>query len=165
LRTAERNGQHWDPPRYSLADGGGQRADPDTLHKVYTALLGHRAFRLWGKHADDLHRRGVPLPAQKEYRTLPDKKRAHAVRELIQAGLEQHFPRVPGLFVQIKDGGWSYWTLAGPVGLLIPVRDVQGRIVALSVRKDGDTEGGKYRYVSTKSKGGVGSPRARNCST
>jgi hypothetical protein len=157
LRPGERNGERWDPPRYSLADGKGERADPDTLHKVYTALLAHKAFRLWGKHSEALFRRGLLIGTpQMEYRTNPDKGRAVAVRELIKAGMEPLLPKVPGFFVQHRDDGSSYWTLSGAVGTLIPIRDVQGRIVALSVRRDEDTGGGKYQYISSKKKGGVG---------
>jgi hypothetical protein len=32
-------GTQWEPPRYSLADGGGRLAPPDILNKVYLALL------------------------------------------------------------------------------------------------------------------------------
>jgi len=40
--------------------------------------------------------------------------------------------------------------------LLIPVRDVERRIVALQVRPDDPGSGGKYQYLSSKRKGGVG---------
>jgi hypothetical protein len=77
------SGEQWDQPRYSLADGGGERADPDTLHKVYSALLAHKSFRLWSKHQKDLYRRGLPVKQSQDYHPNPDKKRAHAVYALV----------------------------------------------------------------------------------
>src|SRR5437588_420090 len=83
------------PPQLSRAVGTGVRSDPDTLHRVYTALMSHESFRLWGKHSKALHTRGLPWAAHTPYCTNPDKKRAHAVHELIAAGLEADLPRVP----------------------------------------------------------------------
>ena len=40
---------------------------------------------------------------------------------------------------------------ACPSGLLVPVRDVAGRIIALVVRPDHPGDGGKYRWVSSRS--------------
>ena len=47
-------------------------------------------------------------------------------------------------------------SLAGPAGLLIPVRDVRRLIVALKVRVDEPIGGTKYPYVSSKGYGGPG---------
>src|SRR5262249_17319885 len=48
-------------------------------------------------------------------------------------------------------------TLAGAAGLLVPIRDSAGRIVALLVRRDEARDGrGKYLYVSSASVGGPG---------
>src|SRR5262249_10776126 len=46
-------------------------------------------------------------------------------------------------------------TIAGASGLVVPVLDEKGRIVALKVRRDGATEN-KYVYVSSKKYGGPG---------
>jgi hypothetical protein len=63
-------------------------------------------------------------------------------------------PIVPGFFVAEHEG--RYWTVGGLPGLLIPVRDCQGRIVAVLYRPDEQTEGGKYRWLSSKKRGGPG---------
>ena len=62
---------------------------------------------------------------------------------------------VPGLAWKTGDDGRGWWTLGGSPGLLIPVRDPAGRIVALKVRRR-DVEPGqqRYLYVSSASRGG-----------
>jgi hypothetical protein len=46
--------------------------------------------------------------------------------------------------------------MAGPAGLLIPVRDTQRRIVALKIRVDEPVDGPKYYYLSSTQHGGPG---------
>lgn len=140
-------------PQYSLADGDRRRADPDTLHRVYSALLS--SLTLFGQHEEALKTRGLKDGLRAiGYRTLPAKRRYRAVRKLIEGGLEHYLPIVPGFFVAEREG--RYWTVSGAAGLLIPVRDCQTRIIALLVRPDEQTEGGKYRWLSSKKRGGPG---------
>jgi hypothetical protein len=101
-----------------LADGKGKCADHDTLNTVYSALL--KELTLDQRHVEALRKRGLKGDLRRiGYRSLEDKGRAKAVQALIQAGLEKHLPQVPGFFVQEK-GTFRYWTVSGPVGLLIP---------------------------------------------
>jgi hypothetical protein len=140
-------------PKYSLADGGGRVADPDTRHEIYYALL--QCLKLFGQHEAALKARGLKdglLAAG--YRSLPERGRYKAVRRLIEAGFEEHLPTVPGFFV--AEGEGKYWTVSGASGLFVPVRDFQDRIIALLIRSDDATEGGKYRWLSSKKRGGPG---------
>jgi hypothetical protein len=58
---------------------------------------------------------------------------------------------IPGFF-QAQRGGW---VLGGKPGILIPVRDQEGRIQGLQVRvADHDAEGGRYRWLSSNEKPG-----------
>jgi hypothetical protein len=147
--------ERWAEPRYSLADGKGERADPDILNKVYYRYLGQ--LQLSAQHVKDLNARGLKdglLAAG--YRTLGQGRRK-AAYGLVQGGLEELLPRVPGFFVQEREGGGSRcWSVSGAGGLLIPIRNTQGQIVALITRADSDTPGGKYRFVSSKKRGGPG---------
>jgi putative DNA primase/helicase len=77
------------------------------------------------------------------------------VQAVLQAGFESDLPRVPGFYIQRKEGH-TYWSIAGMGGLLIPVRDVQQRIVGLIVRADEPKLGKKYTWLSSKSKDGTG---------
>jgi hypothetical protein len=149
--AAGANGHATAPPRFTLADGGGERADPDTLHRVYAALLDQ--LPLDPHHVDGLRARGLKGDLKAAgYRTL-GRGRWTAVRALIDAGLEEHLPRVPGFFVQDGKRG-PYWTVGGASGLLIPIRDVKQRVVALQVRADFPGEGPLYSFVSSKKRGG-----------
>jgi hypothetical protein len=148
----------WDPPCYTLADGKGELADPDTLHNVYTQLLAR--LPLSPAHEAALKVRGLASRLKESgYRTL-GKERARAAYGLVQAGLEHLLPRVPGLFVQQRADGSGYWTVSGGSGILIPVRDSERRIVALLVRSDSTEKGGRYHYLSSKRRRGPrpGSP-------
>jgi hypothetical protein len=55
--------------------------------------------------------------------------------------------------------GRADWKLKAASGLLIPVRDAKGRIVALLVRRDESDGGPKYVYFSSKKWGGPGPGR------
>ncbi|MGH7169366.1 MAG: hypothetical protein ACRELG_03710, partial [Gemmataceae bacterium] len=140
-------------PQYSLVDGGGRLADPNIRNEVYYALL--QCLSLSSQHQDQLRQRGLHSGLMAVgYRSLPERRRYRAVRRLIATGMEQHLPTVPGFFVQEREG--RYWTVSGASGLLIPVRDAQTRIVGLLVRPDEQMEGGKYRWLSSKNRGGPG---------
>jgi P4 family phage/plasmid primase-like protien len=124
------------------------------LHKVYSELLRH--LPLSGPHAEVLKGRGLTSGLRAAgYRTL-GKGRARAAHAVVEAGLEHLLPRVPGFFVQERPGGQPYWSLAGRGGLLIPVRDIKRRVVALLVRADTGQQGAKYHYLSSKRRGGAG---------
>ena len=146
---------HWPIPVCRPADGKGERATPDILGQVYSALL--QALSLTHEHRLLMRSRGLPDAAIDGYgyRSL-GADRVTAVRKLIEAGLEEHFPRVPGFIVRDKDNGTSYWTVSGDRGILIPVRDPAGRVSALMIRRDDEAVSKKYLYCSSSKHGGVG---------
>jgi putative DNA primase/helicase len=147
----------WPEPKYSLADGGGELADPDILNRVYSVLTG--ALPLSPAHHRNLVARGLQDGHRAAGYCTLGKERAKAAQVLVQRGLEKDLPCVPGFYVQEK-GGRRFWSVVGVGGMLIPVRDVQGRIVGLSKRLDDPGPGrNRYLWVSSKSKGGAG-PRA-----
>lgn len=132
------------------------RADPDTLHEIYSAILA--GLPLHQRHRNNLSQRGLPDDRIDEggYGTLPQQGRSRLV-----AGLAERFGerlvRVPGIVLREGNSG-RYRTLAGPVGLLIPVRDRVGHIVALKVRRDtADDHTRRYVYLSSADQGGAGS--------
>jgi putative DNA primase/helicase len=84
-----------------------------------------------------------------------DERRTSIVRQLIREGMASSLPLVPGFRLRRTNGKES-WSFGGPAGLLIPVRDEQGRIVAVMVRPDDPADGGKYRYCTSKNVGGPG---------
>jgi P4 family phage/plasmid primase-like protien len=140
------NGERWQEPIFTTP---GPRAEPATLDLVYKVLLAR--LRLSDTHRQALADRGLKAdPIEMGYRTLPDRGRAAVVYELVRAGLEKHLPGVPGFYVGERKGR-RYWTVGGPQGLLIPVRDLEGQIVALLVRRDKvEPKQGKYCYLSSR---------------
>jgi hypothetical protein len=131
-----------------------ERADADTMHAVYSALLAK--FPLLQKHRQNLRERGLPDAEidRGSYRSLLAMNRTPRA-----AALWKHFGNklltVPG-FVSRERDGRPYLTVTGPAGLLVPVRDAHGRIIALKVRRDEAATGPKYVYLSSKNDGGAG---------
>ncbi len=144
-----------DPPPMTTAS----RADTDTRHRVYSALLA--ALPLSSAHREGLRRRGLTdarIDAA-QYRTLPAQGRARIARELARRFGDAVLLAVPGFI--LKDGvSGKYITVAGAAGLLIPCRTGDGRIAALKVRRDADGDGPRYSYLSSAKFGG---PSAELC--
>jgi hypothetical protein len=124
-----------------------QRAAPEVLHQVYSAFLA--ALSLSAAHQENLRQRGLPDAEidRRGYRTLPVRGRARIVRPL-QERFGNVIWQVPGFVLKTQDTH-RYASVSGPAGLLIPVRDLQGRITALKVRRDAAAADGKYRYLSS----------------
>ena len=133
------------------------RADPDTRDRAYGTLL--RKLGLSQTHRAALHARGFSDEhiARAGYATLPLRGRAAAARAVEELCAVSG---VPGFVVATGDGDREYRTLAGSPGLLVPARDIEGRVVALKIRRD-EVRGGEPKYVSLSSshKGG---PRAES---
>jgi hypothetical protein len=138
------------PPPGSTAH---DRADADTLYRVYSALLA--GLPLSEAHRDNLRRRGLSDAEidRRGYGTLPGQGRAPLARELRER-FGDAVLRVPGFVTRERDGR-RYLTLAGSAGLLVPVRDMAERVVALLVRREGDGAA-KYVWVSSAKDGGPG---------
>jgi len=142
----------------SQQDGGvSEKADTQTLDQVYGALL--NALNLSHAHRQDLHRRGLTEASIKRsgYRTLPLKGREALAHPLVERFGGEVCSRVPGLY-ENEAGRFS---IAGSAGMLVPVRDIEGRIVALKIRADEAGEGSKYScskytYLSSTKYGGPG---------
>ena len=132
-----------------------KRAEPAILDQVYQKLL-HR-FPLTSAHRQNLIQRGLNNEEieKRGYGSLGANKRWKKTKDLVEELGENVCRHVPG-FIKKKGEYGVYWTLSGMPGILIPVRDIQKRIIALKVRLDESTESGKYRYLSSKAQGGVG---------
>ncbi len=123
-------------------------ADADTRDRVYRALLSR--LGLSGEHTRHLRQRGLPgsVIERNGYATLPaaEGERNAVVRELVQSIGALYLLDVPGFY---KRNGSKGTRLAGAPGILIPVRDELGRVVACLIRIDEARDGGgKYRWLS-----------------
>ena len=132
-----------------------KRANSVTLDGVYRALLA--ALPLSSMHRQALRQRGLSDSemVRRGYRTLPAHGRATRARQVVDEFGAEICAAIPGLHLGAR-GSQRWWSLAGAVGLLIPVRDMDGRIVALKVRADEPGEGHKYTYLSSTKYGGPG---------
>jgi hypothetical protein len=131
-------------------------APPDTLHQVYQALLG--MLPLEQRHYQNLRQRGLSAAeiTRRQYRTLPTRGRDEFARHLVNAFGSEVCRQIPGLYVkEVARRRW--WSLAGAPGMVIPLRDLDGQIIGLKVRTDGEAPDHRYTAISSKNRGGPGS--------
>jgi hypothetical protein len=158
-------GRHAPPPS---GDGAPplpiEAAPPDVLDRAYRAALG--ALALSDAHLAALKRRGLPEAEVRlrGYRTLAGAESALAAGVAAWGAAGGALARVPGFRRRPPaPGAVPAWVLSAHPGLLIPVRDTHGRIVALKVRRDdvgtGRAAGPRYVYASS-TRGGGPSPGA-----
>ncbi len=130
-------------------------ANETTLDHVYQFLL--QQLTLSAAHNEALRQRGFTPETihANGYRSLPLKGRGALARAVIDQFGEAITRTVPGLYVQ-TDSGRSWWSLAGAPGLLIPVHNLDGLIVALKVRTDDGTMYSRYSTLSSRAHNGPG---------
>ena len=126
-------------------------AGPEDLDRAYRALLarlrldaGDRAALLArGLSAEQVNANG--------YRTHPPgwRERAPIARELVTTFGEDLARRVPGIVwcEDRADSSRGWWSLAGYAGILVPCRDLAGRIIALKVRRRDPVPEDEARYT------------------
>ena len=134
-------------------DPTAERAVPGDLERVYRTLLGR--LSLSEIHREALLRRGLDEAAidGASYRTLPKTGRVGLARELLERFPARLLASIPGFCIREGARG-PYPSFGGTPGLLIPVLDVDGQVVALKVRRDDDDP--RYLYVSSTTHGGPG---------
>ena len=120
--------------------------DVDTRHETYTALLNR--LSLASDHRQNLLERGLTdeMIDQLGYKTTPVVGTTLLAKQLHSEGF--YLSGVPG-FYHTEDGGWSF--VKNFRGILIPVRNQDGRIQGLQVRRD-DVSKRKFRWISSAGK-------------
>jgi hypothetical protein len=131
------------------------RAPHDTLDAVYRAFLA--SLPLAPRHRQNLHKRGLSDGEinRRQYRMLPPWRRADLACHLVNSFGPAVCAQVPGLYIKAV-GGRQWWSVAGTPGLLIPVSDSQGRIIALVIRGDDAAATARYSCLSSKRFGAPG---------
>lgn len=125
-------------------------ADVVTRDRVYRGLL--QRLPLVDDHIAQLRQRGLSDAeiAARQYHSLGKERVSAAAALSIEHGADPLI-RVPGFKVRDKaDGSGKRWTIGGSAGLLIPVRDQVGRVVALKIRKDEAVDGQRYQILSSR---------------
>jgi hypothetical protein len=118
-------------------------ADIETRHAAYSALLS--LLPLAPDHLRSLLDRGLTEDAvhEREYRTTPIVGEKALAKRI--SGDGHKLVGVPG-FYRDKFGVWAF--ISAKRGILVPVRDVRGRIQGLQIRLD-NAGRRKYRWVSS----------------
>lgn len=136
-------------PRFTIA-----RADVEVLHRANSAILS--ALRLDDVDLDDLvSRRGLDERSARAnaYRSSRSEKPSRVARAAEAAVGREAAMLVPGIVWRWRRGestdrGWLHWRAAD--GMVIPVRDLDGRVVALKIRRRGDVaKGERYLWVTS----------------
>lgn len=113
---------------------------------MYSDMLAH--LTLLPKHGENLLERGLSEERirRNEYRSMPETERG---RRLLTDLLRSHghdLHGIPGFRTYYSD-----WTLSGPNGFLIPVRNKDGLIQGLKIRLDDAQQANrKYRWLSSR---------------
>lgn len=117
--------------------------DVDTRHKTYSALL--EKLSLAPDHRENLLNRGLTDEDIRRfgYKTTPLVGMNVIAKQLLTDG--NYLAGVPGFYKNGEDK-WTFVT--GKRGILIPVRDINGKIQGLQVRRD-DVENRKFRWISS----------------
>ena len=118
-------------------------ADISIRHAVYSALLS--MLTLAPDHKKNLMARGLSeqVIVQNGYMTTPVVGVKALARQLHNMG--HNLVGIPGFYSDSR-GQWSFISMRR--GILIPVRDIQGRIQGLQIRLDNQSKR-KYRWVSS----------------
>ncbi|MGB9879996.1 MAG: DUF3854 domain-containing protein [Anaerolineae bacterium] len=123
-------------------------ADDERIGQVYAVLL--ETLDLSPEHLAHLRSpaRGLSdeVIGKKGYRTLPSGRRT----EIGKRVAEKVEPRgVPGFYLYRGRAGRRVWCVAGPPGLLIPVRNFEGAIWGVQIRPDDRSSWPKYVWLSS----------------
>lgn len=117
-------------------------ADAEIRHNTYSAMLSK--LSLASDHRQNLLSRGLPLEEidRLGYKTTPVMGMSAIAKQLQSDGY--YLLGVPGFYR--KDGCWTFVSLNR--GILIPVRNMNGQILGLQIRRDNATHR-KFRWVSS----------------
>ena len=115
-------------------------------HQMYSDMLDH--LTLLPRHRENLLERGLSETRieRNQYRSMPETEQGRRLlAALLRAG-GRSLLGLPGFRTY-----YGEWTMSGPNGFLIPVRDKAGLIQGLKIRLDAeDAPARKYRWLSSR---------------
>lgn len=114
-------------------------------HKVYSEMLSF--LTLNEKHRENLLERGLSDEriVRSLYRSMPETPEARRLLAKL-VGFHHELLGIPGFYTRESE-----WTLAGPNGFLIPVRNKDGLIQGMKIRLDDKSNPArKYRWLSSR---------------
>ena len=118
----------------------------EARHAAYSDMLEH--LTLLDKHGENLLERGLSEERirRNQYRSMPETARGRRLLAGLLRAQGHELLGLPGFRTYCGE-----WTLSGPNGLLIPVRNKDGLIQGLKIRLDDETSPNrKYRWLSSR---------------
>ena len=118
----------------------------EARHAAYTAMLEH--LTLLDRHGENLLGRGLSEERirQNQYRSMPETERGRRLLAGLLRSQGHELLGLPGFRTY-----YGEWTVSGPNGFLIPVRNKDGLIQGIKIRLDDETQPNrKYRWLSTR---------------
>lgn len=115
-------------------------------HAAYSDMLEH--LTLLGRHRENLIGRGLSMERihQNQYRSMPETDRSRRLLAELLRACGHELLGLPGFRTY-----YGEWSISGPTGFLIPVRNQDGLIQGLKIRLDGaDSPNRKYRWLSSR---------------
>lgn len=102
---------------------------------------------LSAEHRENLRERGLSDDRidQNQYRSMPQTPEGRKLLASLLRGTGHDLQGIPGFRTS-----YGEWTLSGPNGFLIPVRDKDGLIQGMKIRLDEGEPGRKYRWLSSR---------------
>lgn len=114
-------------------------------HEVYMDMLS--LLTLSAEHRENLRERGLSDDRidQNQYRSMPQTPEGRKLLASLLRDIGHDLQGIPGFRTS-----YGEWTLSGPNGFLIPVRDKDGLIQGMKIRLDEGGPGRKYRWLSSR---------------
>lgn len=115
-------------------------------HQIYSEMLDY--LTLLPKHQENLLGRGLSEERieRNQYRSMPETGRGRRLLASLLRANGHDLMGLPGFRTY-----YGEWTISGPGGFLIPVRNKDGLIQGLKIRLDeSDTMERKYRWLSSR---------------
>ena len=143
-----REGKVYPMPRQkaSAKDAERRPLPLERRHEAYTAMLDH--LTLLDKHRDNLLERGLSGERieRNQYRSMPETDAGRRLLAALLRSCGHELLGLPGFRTYYGD-----WTITGPKGFLIPVRNKNGLIQGMKIRlDDADKPNRKYRWLSSR---------------
>lgn len=118
----------------------------EARHAAYADMLEH--LTLLDRHGENLLGRGLSEERirQNQYRSMPETARGRRLLAGLLRAQGHELLGLPGFRTYYDE-----WTLSGPSGFLIPVRNREGLIQGLKIRLDDESNPNrKYRWLSSR---------------
>ncbi|MFG6353544.1 MAG: hypothetical protein K1W21_18485 [Oscillospiraceae bacterium] len=130
----------------SPSDAERQPLPLEQRHEAYTAKRDHQT--LLDTHRENLRERGLSEERiqANQYRSMPETEAGRRLLAALLRSCGHELLGLPGFRTYYGD-----WTITGPKGFLIPVRNKNGLIQGMKIRlDDADKPNRKYRWLSSR---------------